>query len=179
METAFYRVDNGKLTWVDLDLPEVIELRQKLLPPPERVHTIAKSVLDFSWMEDVKKLGKNFFFFGGGFFMYFTEDQVKKIFTQMADNFPDSELIFDSISMKDVEHVNKFLNKANMPSATIHWGITDVKELERWSDKIKTTVKIPYFHNVVTKPNLSLSLRFKMFFYNLVDKGGIVTIKFK
>lgn len=37
LETAFSRVDNQKLTWIDLDLPEVIELRKNLLPESNRV----------------------------------------------------------------------------------------------------------------------------------------------
>lgn len=77
LETAFYRVDNGLLNWVDLDVPEVIDLREKLLPPPTRVRYIAKSILDYSWMDDVKELGTDVFFFAGGFFMYFTPQQVK------------------------------------------------------------------------------------------------------
>ena len=35
LDTAFYRVDNGALTWYDLDLPSVVALRSTLLPEPE------------------------------------------------------------------------------------------------------------------------------------------------
>jgi O-methyltransferase involved in polyketide biosynthesis len=90
LETAFYRVDNGTLTWVDLDLPEVINLRRELLPPPDRVHYIAKSILDYSWIDEVKTLGTHFLFFAGGLFMYFSEEQVKSFFLEMANQFPNS-----------------------------------------------------------------------------------------
>lgn len=61
LKTAFYRVDNGTLKWVDLGLPEVISLREKLLPLTDPNPNIAKSILDYTWMDDIKKLGNEFF----------------------------------------------------------------------------------------------------------------------
>ena len=51
LETGFYRVDNGKCLWVDLDLPEVIALREGLFARCERQFVISKSLLDHSWFE--------------------------------------------------------------------------------------------------------------------------------
>lgn len=34
LETQFWRVDNGRVRWLTVDLPEVVELRQRLLPGP-------------------------------------------------------------------------------------------------------------------------------------------------
>ena len=36
LETSFFRVDNGKISWFDLDLPEVIELRKKFFDETDR-----------------------------------------------------------------------------------------------------------------------------------------------
>jgi O-methyltransferase involved in polyketide biosynthesis len=36
LDTRFERVDNGLVEWYDLDLPEVIEFRRKLIPLTER-----------------------------------------------------------------------------------------------------------------------------------------------
>jgi O-methyltransferase involved in polyketide biosynthesis len=54
LDTTFYRVDNGRIHWYDLDLPAVINVRRQLLPEPERVTYIAKSLLDPSWVKDIK-----------------------------------------------------------------------------------------------------------------------------
>jgi O-methyltransferase involved in polyketide biosynthesis len=48
-DITFYRVDNGKIRWYDLDLPEVIEARKQLIPETDRTTCIAKSFLDLSW----------------------------------------------------------------------------------------------------------------------------------
>lgn len=179
LETAFFRVDNGQLNWIDLDLPEVIALREKLLPAPNRVNHIAKSIFDDSWMNDVKKFGNEIFFFAGGFFMYFTATQVKQIFIKMINQFPSAELIFDTISAKGVKEANKLLVRAGMTNALLQWGLNDSKELETWSPQIKLIASYPYFTKIKSKHNLPLSMRFKMFIYDLINSSAaIVHIKF-
>jgi len=44
LDTRFERVDNGQVEWYDLDLPEVMELRQRLLGEPTRSNSLACSV---------------------------------------------------------------------------------------------------------------------------------------
>ena len=53
LDTTFYRVDNGTIHWYDHDLPAVIDIKRQLLPEPDRVTYIAKSLFDPSWFEDV------------------------------------------------------------------------------------------------------------------------------
>ena len=57
LQTSFYRLDASGLgdqfRWLTVDLPPIIELRDRLLPHSDRVTTIAQSALDFSWMDRV------------------------------------------------------------------------------------------------------------------------------
>ena len=66
LDTTFYRVDNGLIHWYDLDLPEVIDVRRQLLPEPERVTYIAKSLFDPSWCADVTHAEDGVFMIAGG-----------------------------------------------------------------------------------------------------------------
>ena len=50
LETQFWRVDNGRVRWLTVDLPEAIEVRERLLPPGERQRVLACSALDARWM---------------------------------------------------------------------------------------------------------------------------------
>lgn len=179
LETAFHRVDNGQLTWIDLDLPEVIALRQQLLPQPQRVHTIVKSVLDFTWMDDVKQYGDDIFFFAGGLFVYFPEAQVKSIFTRMAEQFPQGELIFDVASQRGVYYANKMLQDAQMKDAVLKWGIDDGAVLETWSPKITLLRYHRYFQTLRATRSLPLFMRARMAFYDRVNRGGIVHLAFR
>jgi O-methyltransferase involved in polyketide biosynthesis len=98
LDATFYRVDNGLIHWYDLDLPPAIDVRRQLLPEPDRVTYIAKSLLDPSWCGDIERRDDGVFMMAGGVLPFFEESQVKQFFSMLADNFPDSEIVFDAPS---------------------------------------------------------------------------------
>ncbi|MBY0443230.1 MAG: class I SAM-dependent methyltransferase, partial [Mycobacteriaceae bacterium] len=53
LQTSFWRLDNGELTWLSVDLAPIVRLRQQLLPVSERLHSCAQSALVHSWMDQV------------------------------------------------------------------------------------------------------------------------------
>lgn len=147
LETAFYRVDNGHLTWVDLDVPEVISLRKKLLPPQKRMHYISKSIFDYTWMDEVKKFGNDIFFFAAGLFVYLNPEQVKSLFIEMASRFHQAELVFDTMSKNDLAVANEMFKKFGMLDVKLQWGMEE-KEVEAWSPTIKVIYHIPYSQHI-------------------------------
>jgi len=94
LDTTFYRVDNGLIHWYDLDLPAAIDFRRQLLPEPDRVTYIAKSLLDPSWCKDINT-EEGVFMIAGGIFMWFEKSQVQQFFSMLADNFPGGEIVCD------------------------------------------------------------------------------------
>ena len=101
LDATFYRVDNGLIHWYDLDLPAVIDIRKQLLPEPDRVTYIAKSLLDPSWCEDIEHTEDGVFVMAGGVLPFFEESEIKQFFSMLADNFPDGEIVFDAMSRSD------------------------------------------------------------------------------
>jgi O-methyltransferase involved in polyketide biosynthesis len=101
LDTTFYRVDNGIIHWYDLDLPAVIDVRKQLLPEPDRVMYIAKSLLDPSWCEDIKYTEDGVFMVAGGVLPWFNKSEIEQFFSMLADNFPGSEIVFDAVSRSD------------------------------------------------------------------------------
>jgi O-methyltransferase involved in polyketide biosynthesis len=54
LDTRFERVDNGRVHWNDLDLPEVIRLQKELIGIDEvRHHLLVCSVFDDRWLKAV------------------------------------------------------------------------------------------------------------------------------
>jgi len=101
LDATFYRVDNGTIHWYDLDLPAVIDVRRQLLPEPDRVTCIAKSLLDPSWCKDIKYTEDGVFMFAGEVLQFFEESEIKQFFSMLADNFPDGEIVFTAMSRSD------------------------------------------------------------------------------
>ena len=73
MDTRVYRVDNGKVHWYNIDLPETIGVRERFLNESDRICMIAKSAMDESWAEVVGKQKGKVLVVIEGLTMYLTE----------------------------------------------------------------------------------------------------------
>lgn len=57
LQTSHWRLENAsprpQFRWLTIDLPPVMELRQRLLPSSPRIRNLAQSALDYTWMDEV------------------------------------------------------------------------------------------------------------------------------
>jgi O-methyltransferase involved in polyketide biosynthesis len=96
LETQFWRVDNGRVRWVGVDLPETIELRRRLLPESPRRTTIAGSALDADWMDEVDA-GRGVLITTQGLLMYLRPEEVHAVIAACAARFPGGGIVFDTV----------------------------------------------------------------------------------
>jgi methyltransferase (TIGR00027 family) len=138
LDTRFERLDNGRVEWYDLDLPDVIELRRKLVGGEgERHHFLAGSVLDSAWLNTVSVHGQRpFLFLAEGVFMYFEEAQVKSLVLTLRDRFPGAELVFDAFS-PFLRWAHNIKVTRTRIGARLHWALKHAQDLERWGDGIR------------------------------------------
>jgi len=143
LDTRSHRIDNGRMLWYDLDLPECIEIRGKFFAQSDRFKFIAKSVLDFSWVTDIAK-DKKVLFIAEGLLNYFSKKDVKSIIFAIKDNFPDSELVFEVFSplLKGTWHRHPIIKKAR---SMFKWTAHNGKSLEKWDSKINFLKEWNYF----------------------------------
>ena len=139
LDSRFERVDNGRVEWYDLDLPEVIELRRKFIGSEKaRYHFLAGSMFDSQWPTTVSiHRQRSFLFLAEGVFMYFEKEQVKSLILMLRDRFPGAELVFDAFSPFLVRANNfRFRISRTKISARYHWGLKRGKDLENWGNGI-------------------------------------------
>jgi O-methyltransferase involved in polyketide biosynthesis len=141
-------VDNGQVEWYDLDLPDVIELRRKLIGDErDRYHFLAYSVLEDAWMEEVNAhRQRTFLFLAEGVFMYFEEAQGKSLVLRLRDHFPGSELVFDAVSPFELWVGNLRLAISKL-GARAHWGLRRGQELEGWGDGFRLLGEWGFFND--------------------------------
>ncbi|MHA1111937.1 MAG: class I SAM-dependent methyltransferase [Promethearchaeota archaeon] len=156
LETNFYRNDNGSLNWIDIDLPNVIELRKKYLPDGERHRNLTYDVMDFSWMDEIPFTKENgVFFIAGGFFLYFEEEKVNLLITTLADRFPGGEIIFDGSTKMGVKMTNKRIKKSGKSEMlwkfAFHRNIQ--KQFESWSKRIIVKDSYSYWERTIVNPH--------------------------
>ena len=79
--------DNGRCKIYNLDFPDVIALRQQLLPAGNREQNIPCDLKDTAWFSKIDASG-GVVFFASGVFYYFLTQQVRELVRGMADAFP-------------------------------------------------------------------------------------------
>jgi len=152
MDSRFHRVDNGRMTCFDLDLPEMIEFKKLFYTETDRYHFISASVFDYAWMEQVAKIGKQpILIMAEGVFMYLDPVKVKELVLKLQSRFPGSELVCEvvtefftrkpwnrMVAMKMNQHgVGK--------DAAFTFGIKNCREMETWHSGIEYLDDWSYF----------------------------------
>ena len=137
LDARFERVDNGRVEWFDLDLPEVIELRRQFIGGEgTRYHLLAHSAFDSAWLDTVSAhRPRPFLFLAEGVLMYFDEAQVKSLVLALRERFPGAELVLDAFSPFLIRMNNLRISRTKI-GARYHWGLKRGKDLEQWSDGI-------------------------------------------
>ena len=136
LDTIFYRIDNGTIQWYDLDLPAVIDVRRQLLPEPDRVTYIAKSLLDPSWCKDIEHTEDGVFMIAGGVLPFFEEAQIKEFFSMLADNFFGGEIVFNAPSKLELDDNFRAWTEQFPPEQRGAFRATVMGTLKDWWEKV-------------------------------------------
>ena len=137
LDTRFSRLDNGKIHWYDLDLPEAIHVRKQFFNETDRYKMIAKSVFDYSWIDDVKT-SQSVLIIAEGILMYFTKQEVIGLLNKLVESFQNAEMVLETIPaslVKQSENQDLIKKQYNI-EAQFHWGIKKGKNLEKINDKM-------------------------------------------
>jgi len=148
LDTTFQRVDDGRLSWVDVDLPDVIRLRDSLVPQGPRCRSAVASILDEGWLRDLP--GAPLLFVAAGVLYYFEEQQVRGLLTRLADRFHGSEIVFDACSPRGLKVANrKVIRDLGMdPSAILRWAIARPADIAGWDSLVEVAEAYPLFRGI-------------------------------
>jgi O-methyltransferase involved in polyketide biosynthesis len=131
-ETQFWRVDNGRLHWLAVDVPEVTAVRHIVLPDGPRRRTLTGSAANVEWADQVDR-ERPVIITAQGLLPYFKQAEVHRLFTGWADLLPGAWLLFDAVT-PDLQAVRQStrLPEGYQPP---EWSWTvDADELRRLCD---------------------------------------------
>ncbi len=145
-DSRFERTDNGQVEWYDLDLPEVVEQRRKLIGDRgERHHLLGCSVLQSEWMDTVSvHRSRPFMFVAEGVLMYLQQAQVKWLVLEFCERFPGAELVFDACSPLHVWATNLQFARSGL-GARLRWGVWRGQTIEGWGSGIRLLDQWSFF----------------------------------
>ncbi len=154
--------DNGMCKIYNIDFPDVIAVRNELLPKREREENIGCDLNDVSWFEKIDASG-GAVFFAAGVFYYFLKDQVKDLVCAMAKRFPDGKLVFDAAGKSAVKLMLKtWIKTAGIKDVGAYFAVSDAeRELSLWGKHIKASSRGYMFgYNDLKDPSVSGFYRF-------------------
>jgi len=148
LDTTFTRVDNGKCKGYNLDFPDIIEIRNELLPAGEREENIAYDLNDFSWFDKIDfDESRGAVFFAAGVFYYFKTEQVKALFSAMAKRFKGGKIVFDACNKIGAKMMTKtWLKEADISDVGAYFSVGSIDEIKPWSIDFKSVTAKPYMN---------------------------------
>jgi O-methyltransferase involved in polyketide biosynthesis len=121
--------------------------------------TIAKSVFDFTWVDDISRWtkGRSILFMAAGVLCYFEAQEVEILFRKLAETYPSSHVIFDSMSWFTAWGTNREIMKnSGFDSSTlIKWHLKRASGLRKWVDTIKVVEEYPMLSRVPVRNDFS------------------------
>ena len=180
LDTTFSRIDNGKIHWYNLDLPDSIEFRQSLIPDSDRNVCIPKSFFDTSWFDDIIFNPKDgILFVSGGVFYYFKDEEMNQIFSAMAVRFPGGEVYFDAESKNAVAFSNRMVKNTGNHGAMMYFYVNGGSKVKKWSPAISEVVCQKYFAGVPRQKGWSFPSKMRMRMLDGLNMIKFVYVKFR
>lgn len=119
LDTRCYRM-SGYAHWYNLDLPETIAVREKLLPESRKISQIAMSAMD-DWGGEIKGTSTDVLVIIEGLTMYLSESDVKRIFDVIAARFDRATVLVETMNPMVVKRFKEKSIEASKAKFT--WGV--------------------------------------------------------
>jgi len=172
--------DNGGCKIYNLDFPDVIAVRNELLPAGDREQNIPCDLNDTAWFSKIDTTG-GAIFFASGVFYYFLTEQVRALVQAMAGAFPGGLLVFDAANRTAVKMIAKtWLKSAKIQDVGAYFAVSDApKEIGPWDSRLQVSSRgYMLGYNDLKNPSVSGFFRFLAKVGDGMMKMQIVKIRF-
>lgn len=161
-DTRYWRVSEKSWKYIEIDLPEIITLKQRILSDFIDYKMIGSSVLDESWITQIASMQTDhILFLAEGLFMYLPKSEVIKVFKRMSETFSKSQIVFEIVN----ERVTKGLwkkavemklkhNFGTMTGTSFIYGLKKATDIEFYGKNIKVVEEWSYFEDKDIRPRI-------------------------
>ena len=137
LDSRANRIGLDKGVMYNVDLPEVIEMRDRVLPPDERSISLGRSLFDPALPEEIRDRhpGASFLVLSEGVLMYFPENEVRPVLERIARTLSPGKLVFDACSSLGCRMSSRN-DTVKHTKARFHWGLDDPALPEQWAPNL-------------------------------------------
>ncbi len=144
LDDTFRKCDNGLCRGVNIDMPDVIAVRDRLLPAGDREENLGFDLNSEAWMDRIDA-ANGAVFFATGVFYYFRTGDVQALFRKMAGRFPGAVLVFDCCNRRGARLMMKtWLKEAGIRDVGAFFSLEDPDELKAWGTRFASVTSRSY-----------------------------------
>lgn len=120
-DTRFWRIDQERCAYIEIDLPGVIALKQILLVDHLNYEMVGASVLEPAWIDRATALGNTgFLLLAEGLFMFLSPQDSAQLLKEFGERFAESQLVLDVVPEKYITGIWKYFMRLE---SRITWGL--------------------------------------------------------
>ncbi len=178
LETTYFRVDNGSATWYELDLPEVMELRETLIPRQERMTHLKASVFDPEWMKQLaaELNDQPVLFLASGLFHYFEKEAVVQLLISLQQ-FKNSYIVFDAVSKSGMKGTRRYMKKMGKDAALMYFYCDNAADIAKELGGDTQLISEKDFYRNIDKKGMSLLTKISMRVSDMLHMVKVIVLK--
>jgi O-methyltransferase involved in polyketide biosynthesis len=134
--SRFERISRSRGHFFELDLPDVIALRQSLFPPHARRTVLPGDARGRDWLSVVKARRRPTLILAEGVLVYFAEADVRALFSTLAAELPGALCVFDSMTVA-VVRLQRFHDAMRHFEARFTWALPEAQRLADWNPRYR------------------------------------------
>lgn len=144
-DTRYWRIDHAQCRFIELDLPEVVQIKKELLGERLTYEMIGCSVLDPAWIDSVTAKGNShFLLLAEGLFMYLHKADVIGLLKTISERFTRSQITLEVVTEAYTRGMWKKIVEGKMKrqlgldaGSAFNFGIRNARELETYGQGIR------------------------------------------
>ena len=140
LDTRVFRIDPpAGVDWYDVDYPEVIAARERLLP--QRAHGIGADLTNPDWLDAVPG-DRPAVIVADGLMAFLTQDDMIALLRRLVDHFPSGEIAFNGYSRFAIWAAHHYHGTQSVAGLLRSPGFDDPREPERWDPRLHLVKEI-------------------------------------
>lgn len=161
-DTRYWRIDHNQCEYIELDLPEIVELKQDILKDQLCYELIGCSVLDPAWIDRVTSKGnRHVLLIAEGLLMYLPKAEVIDLFKTFSERFYQSQIVLEVVTEKYTRGIWKKIIILKMKrelgfdsGSSYNFGVKNALELESYGTGIKVIDEWSYVEDPDIRPRI-------------------------
>jgi O-methyltransferase involved in polyketide biosynthesis len=137
LDGRMFRVESlPSVSWIDVDFPQVINLRSQVLPKLANVRSIGSDVTEPSWLNELPT-HRPAVIVADGLGAFLTSHDFTVLVNRLISHFPSGELVFNAYTTYAIWLLKHSRAMAAIAGGVVNAGFNDPRQPESWAEGLE------------------------------------------